>query len=473
GGGASTSLQMTPMWGEGTSVKFDLSLDAQEGESGLYLSFSYNRDLFEASTMERLGTHLCTLLEGIVSDPGQAIGRLPMLDAAEQRYLLDEIHQAPVAYPQAGLHELFEAQARATPDALAVVCGDVRLTYSQLNRRANRLAHWLRQRGVGVETKVGIALSRSERLLVAVLGVLKSGGCYVPIDPAYPQSRRELIAEDSGVALLLGEEDADGGHLDGQPDSDPARLEGWTSARLAYVIYTSGSTGRPKGVLVEHRSVANFGVAFVEQLRSLDVYPLRAWLLATSISFDASLKALVALYHGAFVVVADGDEYRDPRALVSLLKRHEVAVFNGMPQLVESVLEDLERDEDFAVSLIVSGDTVSPPLWRRLDAYARSRGRHALNAYGPTETSVNAAYSSTDLSGAVNVGRVIPNLRGYLFDAQGQLVPLGGEGELHIGGAGLARGYLDRPELTAERFIANPYRPGERLYRTGDRMRYR
>ena len=469
-----TSLRMQPLRQASVTVKFDLSLEATEDPSGLYFRFIYNSDLFQAGRIACLADHLCTLLRGIAADPGQAVERLPLLSAAEVHYLLQEVHQPAVEFPaERGLHELFEQQAARTPQAIALVCRGTTMTFAQLNGRANQLAHRLREQGLGSEALVGICMPRSAAMLVAILGVLKAGCAYVPIDPDYPLQRREFIAADSGIGLLLTQEDVAAERLDAYPTADPPRRAGWTSACLAYVIYTSGSTGQPKGVLVEHRGVCNFGVAFLQQLHSLDAAPPATWLLAASIAFDASLKGLIALNQGARLIVADDEQCRDPAALVGLLRAHAVAVFNGMPQLMDSVLDELEQVDDFAVSLIVSGDTVPPALWQRLRDYAQARGRRALNAYGPTETSVNAAYSSTDLSGEVNIGHVIANLRGYLLDAQQQLVPVGAEGELHIGGVGLARGYLNRPELTRDKFIDNPHRPGERLYRSGDRMRYR
>jgi aspartate racemase len=470
------------------TAKFDLLLSIADEVEGMRAVFGYNTDLFDATTIKRMAGHFQTLVEGVASDPDQQISLLPLLTQAERHRMLVEWNDTRADYPRGQcVHQLFEAQVERTPEAVAVVFGDRQLTYRELNRRANRLAHYLRKRGVGPEALVAICVERSLELVVGLLGILKAGGAYVPLGPSDPKERLAFLLEDAGASLLLTTEqvlldlpdfDSPVVRLDenleaaaGQNDGNP--LSATTDANLAYVMYTSGSTGRPKGVSVVHRGV-------VRLVKGTDYARLTAnevFLQFAPLSFDAStFEIWGALLNGARLVVCPP---RSPslQALGRVLKRHEVTTIWLTAGLFHQMVDDHIQGLRPVRQLLAGGDVLSAEHAR--EALSNLDPCYLVNGYGPTEnTTFTTCYAMTDpqqVGHSVPIGRPIGNTQVYLLDRRLQPVPVGVPGELHIGGDGLARGYLNRPALTAGSFIPNPFRdePGSRLYKTGDWARYR
>jgi amino acid adenylation domain-containing protein len=461
-------------------AKLDLRFDVWETNEGLMLQIEYSSDLFDAPTIARMGGHFATLLEGVVANPDERVSKLPLLTDAERRQLLVEWNGAAGAEPVAlCIHQLFETHATRTPDAIAVTFGEAQLTYGELNRRANQLAHYLRSLGVGPERLVGLCLERSLDTMIGVLGVLKSGGAYVPIDPTYPRDRLAFMIADSRVDVLLTHErllDLFSGHRATVAclDSDWEMIarhsvenptSGVTADNIAYVIYTSGSSGRPKSVLVPHRGACN--VAEVEH-RELDVKPTDCILQFASLSFDASMcEFLIAARAGAALCLARHHSLLPGPALVRLLRDQQISAVLLPP----SALAALPVDDLPALRTIaVEGEAFSADLVERW----ANAGRRFFNLYGPTETTIFTTMAEcVDGTRRPHIGRPIANTRVYVLDRSLEPVPIGVPGELHIGGIGVSRGYLNRPELTAERFIPDPFGDGGRLYKTGDLVRYR
>ncbi|MFO0760431.1 MAG: amino acid adenylation domain-containing protein [Byssovorax sp.] len=444
----------------------------------LHLLISYHRRRVDAAAVDRMLGHIATLLEGMLLGADRPVSALSLLTAAERKTLLFDWNQTAAAGREgACIHTLFEAQVEKNPEAIALVFEDQHLSYRALNHRANQLAHYLRKFGVGPEVLVGISMRRSPALYVAILGVLKAGGAYVPLDPTYPEERLSYMMDDSGVTLLLSEDDV----LDNLPavsvpvialDSGAAVIDKESSetpaplsqvSNVAYVIYTSGSTGRPKGVMVEHRGFASLAIAHAGYF---GVGPGKRVLAFSSINFDASVWEMVmALLNGATLVVARQEALLPGPDLVETLRRHAVNVATIPPSILaatpEASLPDLK-------CLIVAGEACSEELVSRW-----AEGRAFWNAYGPTEASICTTIVRCTPGVKPTIGRPIPNVQVYILDGRQAPVPIGVPGELCAGGVGVARGYLNRPELTEEKFIPSPFREGERLYRTGDLCRYR
>jgi myxalamid-type nonribosomal peptide synthetase MxaA len=472
------------------TAQYDLTLLMTERDGGLDGEFEYSTDLFDEDTVVRLARRFRTLLAGIVANPGTRLADLPLLDAAERRQVLEDWNATARPYPRAArLHELFEAQAARTPDALALVHGDQRLSYLDLNARANRLAHALGARGVGPEDRVALCLERSPELAVGILGILKAGGAYVPLDPAYPKARLAAALADSGAVLLVTEErlaaalptgipalllDRDASDLAGRPDHDPPPVG--DAENPAYVIYTSGSTGTPKGVVVSHRNAVHSTLA----RHAWYPEPVRGFLLLSSVAFDSSVAGIFwTLSQGGALCLPAEDRYRDVLALAGLIARERLTHLLCLPSLHALLLEYAAAGRLASLrAAIVAGEACSPAVV----AKHRERLPHArlYNEYGPTEASVWCTACRLDGPAAdparpVPIGRPIPNTQVYLLDARLNPVPVGVPGELYVGGEGVTRGYLHRPELTAERFVPNPWAEpaGGRLYRTGDWCRHR
>ncbi len=467
-------------------AKFDLSLTLGERGEGLRGSLAYRAELWEGTTMERLAGHFGALLAAAVAEPERPVGELPLLGAAEQAQVLEEWNDTARDFPAGCIHELFAAQARRTPDAVAVVHGGRRTTYAELERWANRLAHALRGRGVGPEVRVGVCLSRTPEMIVAVLGILKAGGAYVPLDPAHPRERLGYVLEDAGAALVLSESalaerlpaggipvlalDAEREVVAGAPDTPPAGGAGPES--LAYVIYTSGSTGRPKGVMVEHRGLANLLLAAGAEFgfREGDVAPALA-----SFAFDIwGFETLVPLVTGGAVRLVPRERVLDVPALLEECR--DATVLHAVPALMRQVVDAGRGALPAARRLFVGGDLVPPELLEDMRAAFPRAEIRVL--YGPTEGTVLASAQALD-GGPVParpvIGRPLGNVRLYVCGGAGELLPAGIPGELLIAGRGVARGYLGRAGLTAEKFVPDAFsgEPGARLYRTGDRARWR
>lgn len=452
------------------------------------LHLSYQRARFDSATIARLLGHLQTLLEGMVADPGQRLADVPLLTRAERQQLLVAWNDTQAAYPtDLCVHQVFAAQVERTPDSVAVVFEEQALTYRELNTRANRLAHHLHTLGAGPAVLVGLCVERSLELLVGLLGILKAGAAYVPLDPTYPPARLAFMLADAEVAILLTQPqwvarlpahgvlvvclDDDWERLASQPGDNP--ISGVIPANLAYVMYTSGSTGRPKGVMIRHGALSNH----MHWMQA--TFPLTAAdrvVQKTSISFDASVWELCApLMVGGQLIVASPGGHQDSAYLVDLLVTHQVTSLKLVPSLLQMLLEE----DAFATCgslqhIFCGGEALSPALQERFFAPLEA---HLHNLYGPTEATIDVACWTCERGGyrqVVPIGRPIANTQLYVLDAQLQPVPIGVSGELYIGGASLAQGYLKRPELTAATFLPHPFsaEPGLRLYKTGDLARY-
>ncbi len=463
----------------GTS-KNDLVLSVTAEGDEWTCELEYASDLFGAATARRMATHWEELLRSIVADPDQAIGRANMLPAAERQQLLVEWNNTATDYPRDKcIHQLFEEQVERTPNAVAIEFERQSLTYRELNRQANLLAHHLQQLGVGPDIAVGLCLERSLELVVGILGILKSGGAYVPLDPSHPQERIAHILEDSRAHTLVTQARV----MSALPQGTQTRVfveqivtsdatespRVFASAKqLAYIMFTSGSTGRPKGVCIEHRSVVNFIHAM---LASPGITSSDRILALTTVSFDISvLELLLPLTVGAHVVVASAADRVDVPALAATIEEHQISVVQATPALWHMLLASGWKGNK-PLKVLCGGEAMPAELARDLSA----RCDDVWNMYGPTETTVWSTMARIEPGGDVTIGTPIANTQIYILDASGQPVPVGLPGELLIGGDGLARGYCGLPELTAEKFIPNPFNadPQSRLYRTGDLARWR
>ncbi|MGG0815881.1 non-ribosomal peptide synthase/polyketide synthase [Paenibacillus alvei] len=464
----------------GTS-KFDLSMAVEESERGLYVAIDYNTDLFNPDTIARMQDHYQTLLQSAVQDCSQCIDNLLLLTSSEREQLVIKWNDTDVPHPAAKfVHELVAERAEMMPERIAVTCGAERITYNELNKRANSLAHYMLEKGVVNQTVVAIYAERSIDLVVAQLAVLKAGAAYLPIDPAYPRERVAFMLQDAQVSMLLTK----GEFLEYIPvkfipstillDRDAACYEGYcadnpdhacTTADLAYVIYTSGSTGQPKGVEIEHNALLN--LVFWHQ-RAYHVTPDdRATLLAGT-AFDASVWELWPyLSIGASLHVVDEDARMDAARLRDWMVLNRITHSFVPTPLAETLIVEQWPHSAPLRYMLTGGD-------RLRFAPSSALPFQLINHYGPTESTVVATSGIvlTGGEGPITIGRPIDNIRAYLLDSTMQPVPIGVRGELYIGGQGLARGYRGRPDLTEERFVPNPFRSGELLYRTGDLCRY-
>ncbi len=485
---------LTPLPVDTGTAKLELLLMAAEEEGEIAGHLEYNADLFDRSTAGRLVRHLEGVIAGATADPALPVSRLRLLAAGERHQLLVGWNDTAVAYAwppeRGGLHHLVEAQAARTPAAVAVSCAGESLTYAELDARANGLARHLRSLGCGPETRVGLFLERSLEMLVALLGTLKSGAAYVPIDPDAPRERLAFLLADARPAVLLTQErlqpalPATAGpvltlHPDGRESrdySDAPLGESVEDGQLAYVLYTSGSTGRPKGAMVHHAGIRN------RLLWMQEAYGLGAAdtvLQKTPYSFDVSVwEFFWPLLAGARLAFALPGEHRAAAALAARIAIEGATVLHFVPSMLQAFLEEPGAGGCRSVRrAVASGEALTPELVRR--CHERLPGVALENLYGPTECSVDVTFQPCPpgmADGIVPIGRPIANTRIHVLDRGQDLVPVGVAGEIYIGGVGLARGYLGRPDLTAERFVPDPFPeggPGARLYRSGDRARRR
>ncbi|MFS8063045.1 MAG: non-ribosomal peptide synthetase [Luteimonas sp.] len=469
---------------------FELFVNAVQVRGELRLECQYNRDLFDAATVRRWLQAYETLLRAAIERETADFTSLPLVDAAARAELF-ALQPAPVAFDRECLmHEHFEAQCDLSPDRIAMRAGAIALSYAELESRANRIAHVLRSHGVRRGSLVGIAVDRGVDMLAALLGILKAGAAYVPLDPQFPPERLAYMAADAGLAMLLTSREH-AGHFDlrGRPvlllDEHAADLAAVADSRIgrddaaampedvAYVIYTSGSTGRPKGVRLPHRAVSNF-LASMAREPGLAVHD--RLLAVTTLSFDiAVLELLLPLAVGAEIVLADRETAGDGVALAALLESSRATVMQGTPSTWRLLLDaGWAGSKDFKA--LCGGEALAPDLAAAL----LPRCGALWNVYGPTETTVWSTcarivpQASAEQAPDIHIGRPIANTRVWILDAHGELCPFGVPGEICIGGDGVALGYLDRPELTAERFVADRHAgQGALLYRTGDRGRWR
>ncbi|HLD68858.1 MAG TPA: amino acid adenylation domain-containing protein, partial [Pseudomonas sp.] len=487
-------LRLSPLERATRTTQFDLSLALNDDGEVIAGHFEYATDLFDESTIAHWGRHFLRLLEAMLADAEQPVSALPLLDSGQRRQLLVDFNRTQAEVPDLLLHQGFEQHARTRPNASAVLAEGLSLSYAQLNRRANRIAHRLLAAGVRPDDPVALLVNRSPEMLIGILAILKAGGAYVPLDPDYPRERLLHMLADSAPRLLLSQgslpdllpglsvpvllldgtlNEADTPHDRAQDENpDPIAL-GLTSRHLAYVLYTSGSTGLPKGVMIEHRSVCNQIGALQER------YGLNAQdriLQFAAITFDMAVEEIFgALLSGAALVLRS-DAWLDTTAFCALCEQHEITVAN----LPTVFWQQLSRDAQAEIppvlrQIMIGGEAVGKQAVAQW--FARTGHRPVLfNAYGPTEATVNASIrqlepGKTDFR---SIGKPVRNMQLHVLDSHGQLVPLGVAGEIHIGGMGVARGYLNRPELNAERFITDPFsdEPRARLYKTGDLGRW-
>ena len=486
-------LVLSPVEVERVTTQFDLSFDVMENDQGLVVVAEYSTDLFNQATISSMLRHWQVLLEGIIANPEARLDELPLLTDAERKHLIGGWDETRREFPERSLQELFEAQVAAQPGALAVISDKEQLTFAELNRRANRLAHHLAAHEIGPESLIGLCMERSAQMIVALLGILKTGAAYLPLDPSLPRERLAFMLEDASVSLLLTEEQlstrlpehrAQVIYLDREREAIAIENEAnpvWTGSmdNLAYVIYTSGSTGRPKGVAVSHQSHVNHSLA-ISAAYGLITHD--RVLQFASISFDVAAEEIFsALLSGASIFLPS-EKVIDSVGLLRMIEDEKLSVLNLPAPLWHSWVAELAatgRSVPPCLRLLVVGsEKVSLEAfdaWRRL-----ASGVRLINAYGTSETTITSTLYEPEANapavGAASlpIGRPIANTRVYILDHHLQPVPTGMPGELYIGGTGVARGYLMRPELTAERFIPDPFslEPGARMYRTGDRARF-
>ncbi|WP_018905479.1 non-ribosomal peptide synthetase [Variovorax paradoxus] len=473
------------------AAQFELTLEARERPGGqLSLALIYAAELFEPGTMARMASHYVAVLQALVERPHQPIGDIELLGAPEQAQLAQwgvNGHREPQPEP---VHRMIERQARMQPDATALLFADESLGFAELNRRANRLAHRLIALGVKPEVLVGIAMERSVEMVVAILGVLKAGGAYVPLDPEYPAERLAYMVQDSGIGLLLTQRsvaycvancvpdrraltvlEVDAADLGAEPEGDPQ--VGLHIENLAYVIYTSGSTGKPKGAAIRH-SALHSCMAWMQGIYKLT--HADTVLHKAPFGFDVSVWELFwPMTSGARLVVANPGDHRDPARLVELIQRHQVTTLNFVPSMLQAFLAHKGIEASTRLRHIICGGEAMPAETQK-ETLERLHGAGLQNLYGPTETTIHVTHWAcrNDGQSQVPIGKPISHTSTHVLDAELNLVPQGVAGELYLGGVSLARGYLKRAGLSAERFVADPFDSagGGRLYRTGDLVRW-
>jgi len=479
----SSDMKMIPIMSEIGTTQFDLTLSVEEGSEGMAGVLEYNTDLFNGETIEQMIQHLKMLLRNIVVDPEQRISMLPVLNQNEKEKYLFEWNNTRAEYPNKNcIHELFETQVEKTPDSLAVVFENQKLTYRELNQRANQLANYIQTLGAGPEIVIGISVERSVEMVVGLLGIMKSGSAYLPIDPSYPKDRIIYMLADAGLPVLLTQEkllanlplngtkpiclDKDWELI--AQENDGNIVNDATIDNLAYMIYTSGSTGRPKGVMLQHRGLCNLTHS---QIQDFAVNADSRVLQFASFSFDASVSEIfMALLTGATLYLASRDTLMSAPELVQLFRNEQITTVTLPPSLLKVLPND---NLDMLSTIISAGEACTKDIARRW-----AKGRRLLNAYGPTEATIGVtSYLVERISTegtTIPIGKPINNTQLYILDHNLNPVPRGVNGELFIGSIGLARGYHNRPDLTAEKFIPDPFsnEPGMRLYRTGDLARF-
>ncbi|WP_414623416.1 amino acid adenylation domain-containing protein [Calothrix sp. CCY 0018] len=480
-------LTLTPLSIHTATAQLDLTLELQETAQGITGRLEYNTDLFDAATISRMVEHFQILLDGIIANPYQSISKLPLLTQKEQHQLLVEWNNTKTNYPDyICIHQLFEQQVKRTPEAIAVVFGKQQVTYQQLNASSNQLAHYLQKLGVKPEGLVAICLERSIEMVVGLLGILKVGGAYVPIDPNYPQERITYMLEDSQVSVLLTQ-DSLIENLPMHPVHTIALDTDWEKIaqnsdrnldlqinleNLAYVIYTSGSTGKPKGAMNTHRGICN------RLLWMRDAYNFTQQdvvMQKTPFSFDVSVwEFFIPLIVGASLVVAKPEGHYDNCYLIDTINHKKITALHFVPSMLGMFLETEGVECCSSLKYVFcSGEALPLDLQTK---FFQKLGCKLYNLYGPTEVAIEVTFWQCQLNtklSNVPIGRPINNIQIYILDAYKQPVPIGVPGELYIGGDGLARGYLNRPQLTQEKFIPHPFSQDDtRLYKTGDLVRY-
>jgi tyrocidine synthetase-3 len=483
---AVNELTFVPYEMDNPTSKFDLSLDAVEKSDTLHLEWEYSTKLFKRETIERAARHYVALVQAAAANPQVRIDDMDYLSLEEKQQLLLDFNDTKRNYPTSlTFHEQFAVQAKLTPEHTAVTADGISLTYLELNARANRVAHMLRGRGVGPESIVGVMVDRSVDMIVAALGVMKAGGAYLPIDPEYPKDRIEYLLQDSKAAIVITQLGLRGSvqllgdilimeEIEEAGGDDSDLINAAAPEHLAYIIYTSGTTGKPKGVMIEHRQYMNVALAWKEKYE-LEQFPVRLLQMA-SFSFDVFAGDMArALLSGGQLIICPNDIKLDPASLYELIRGHEVNIFESTPALIAPLMQHIYEnglDVSFLKLLILGADSCPVVEFHKLLTRFGSQMR-IINSYGVTEAAIDSSYYEEPLhklstAGNTPIGKPLPNMSYYVLDSALKLLPVGVAGELYIGGAGVARGYFGREDLTAEKFIENPYVPGDRLYRTGD-----
>lgn len=486
-------LSINPYDFETGVSKFDITLECNERHERLDIYVEYAIKLFHRETIERLIKHFKNLVQEVITDPTQLLSELTITSLEEEKQILKEFNVTEKEYPtNLTITEFFERRVKEIPDQIAVLAGDRALTYRQINEKANQLAHFLQEHGVEVESVVAILADRSPEMIIAILAILKAGGAYIPIDPKFSDKRITYLLEDSKVKILLSDQGGIAERIDWYGNIyslfDECIYQGYgtfdlsplaNSSNLAYIIYTSGSTGKPKGTMIEHRSVVNI-------LQTLEeMYPLKtddAYLMKTTFTFDVSVTELFGWFFGfgKVVILAEGDE-KDPKSIIEAIREYQVTHINFVPSMFSVFLEALAQCDIKVISnlsyIFVAGEEIKAEIVKNFRAL--NTGVRLENLYGPTESTIySIGYSLNQLKDEkiIPIGKPLSNIKSYILNADQQLQPIGVPGELYLGGAGLARGYLNRDDLTQKLFIANPLaEKGEMvkcLYRTGDLVRW-
>jgi len=476
-------ISIKPYGMENRVSKFDVTIEAVEEGEKLGITIEYCSRLFNKDTIDRMAGHLTNVLRSMTQNTGKRISEIEMLGEEEKHKLLYEFNDTYAEYPKdRTIQELFEGQAARTPDNTAVVYEDRQLTYRELNEKSNQLARVLREKGVVPDSIVGIMVERSLELIIGIIAILKAGGAYLPIDPEYPRDRSEYMLDDSSAKLLLTEKqlrnniayEAEVVELDDEKSyaANGSNLEPINNSNdLAYIIYTSGSTGKPKGVMIEHRNVINFikGIGIKVEFACTDRI-----LAVTTICFDIfGLETLLPLTVGAGIMLSNKNQQEDAALLNEFIREKEVNVLQLTPSRLQLLNEHKNFRSSFkqVKSIIIGGEALPETLYKRTTKEIGDAA-NIYNVYGPTETTIWSTAAKLETDRDITIGKPISNTKIYIVDKYKNLQPVGVAGELCIGGEGLARGYLNRPELTAEKFIPNPFFPGERMYKTGDFARW-
>jgi amino acid adenylation domain-containing protein len=470
-------------WTPASSSSLDLALKLEQNAIGICGHFEYSTDLFNAATIDRMAIHFQTLIESIIANPEQSIDELTILTDSERQQLLVEWNQTQIDYPDLCIHQLFEAQVERTPDNIAIVFEQQQLTYRELNDRANQVAHYLQGRGVVPEMMVGLYVARSPLTMIGLLGILKTGAAYVPLDPNHPRDRIEYVVENAQIAIVLTQQwliaqlpiqspveliclDTDWAKIATQPTSTSTVHV--SPDQIAYLVYTSGSTGKPKGVEARHRGVVNFITSMQRQpgMTATDIL-----LSVTTLSFDmAVLEIYLPITVGAQLVLVSREEAMNGKKLAATIAQLGITIMQATPATWGVLLESGWQGQP-NLKILTGAEPISTDLVTQL----LTKGCSVWNLYGPTETTVwSTAYQVQGHEQRIPIGKPIANTEIYILDALLQPVPIGVTGELYIGGAGLARGYWQKPDLTAEKFIPHPFSTDStaRIYQTGDLARY-
>lgn len=469
--------------------RFTLKLSHVQTANRLSIDLYYDRNIFRVQDIERVVAQFQTLLRNATDNPEASVGGLEILSRAERQQLLIEFNDTAVGYTEAKcIHQLFEEQVERTPNNVALICDSQRMTYAQLNARANQLAHYLQAQGVGPEVPVGLCMERRLEMVIGLFGILKAGGAYVPLDPECPKERLAFMLEDTRAPVLLTRKpvvvggmtapgvrmvclDSDWDAIGRECEENP--VNGATDRNATYIIYTSGSTGQAKGVVVEHKGLVN---AVNWLTKTLKLSSKDRCLLKTPITFDAAGREIFPiLTAGGSLVVAEADGHRDCRYVAETIRNEGISILHCVPSFLCLLVEEPTFEAQLALRAVMCGGEALPP---QVVMRFHQRSKATLyNVYGPTETIIDSACGLCErdtVHPTISIGRPIPNALIYIVDDMLRLVPIGVAGNLYIGGVGLSRGYLNRPDLTAERFIPNPFsvKPGARLYKTGDRARH-